>query len=317
MANEVQDFLSSWKQLSLHDKSQLLSSLKQSNLNEAAELKSASKFSDEADGLTSPEGQVYDSVKLSSYYSYLYYYPTMHWSLDRPPETDHYWIGMFREGASNSDYVAYQWLGKVAQGSYYVGKVEHTYGALLEGYYLDQYELRIFRDKTRLMFAKTNEMRGSVIVAPTDVLALSADVALEFEQLETDRMTDSFMQAIESVDEAKVTGSHILKDFHKRWNNFTLMEKQLLCPVLKHSFHDEKKNPALKLFTNRPEPKVLFPDLDKVPQLKCPEADDDTPTEIVLNITLGDSYTYVYPQVEVTETVGTKCAFVGMYHIQR
>ena len=95
MANKVQDFLSSWKKLSLCDKNQLLSALKQSDLNEAVELKSASKFPDKAAGPTSIEDQVYDGVKLYSYYSYLYYYPTMHWSLNRSPETDDYWVGMF------------------------------------------------------------------------------------------------------------------------------------------------------------------------------------------------------------------------------
>ena len=207
-------------------------------------------------------------------------------------------------------------MGKVAQGSYYVGKIKCTHGNLEAGYYLDQYEVRIFRGNTRLRFAETNEMRGSVIVAPTDVLALS-DVALEFKELETDGMKDDFMQAIESVDEAEVIGSQISKqDIYKNWDSFTPMQKQLLYPVLKHSsFPDEKKNPATKLITDRPEPKVLFSDLGQVPQLKYPEA--DTPTKIVLNITLSDSYTYVYPTVKVTETAGTKNAYMGMYYTAR
>ena len=315
MANEVQDFISSWKQFSLNDKNQLLSALKKGNLNEAVELKSASKLSDEAAGLKSLEDQVYDGVKLSSYYNYLYYYPTMYWSLDRTPDTNNYWVGMFREGASNSDYVAWQWV-QAAQGSYYAGEIKRTYGNLDVGYYLDQYELRIFKGDTRLP-AKTNVMRGSIIVAPTDVLT-STEVGLEFKQLETDEAKDSFMQAIESFDEAAVIGSQISKeDFHKKWNSLAPMQKQLLHPVLKHSsFPDEKKNPAPKLITNRPEPKVLFPNLGKVPQLEHSEA--DPPTKIVLNIVLQeDSYIYVYPKVTVTETVGSKCAYMGMYYTQR
>ena len=313
MANEVQDFLSSWKQFGLDDKNQLLSTLTQGDLNEAVGLKSASKLSDEAAG----QDQVYKGVKLSCHSSYLYYYPTMHWSLDRPPEMDKYWVGIFRKDASDSDYLTYQWVGKEAQGSYKVGEIKCTHGNLEMGYYMDEYELRIFRGNTRLNFAKTNEMRGSVVVAPTDPLPIAENEAFEFKQLETDGAKDSFLQAIEAADEAKVIGSLIPKeDFHKKWNNFTPAQKQLLYPVLKHSsFPDEKRKPAPKLSTDWPEPKVLFSDLGKVAKLEHPEA--DAPTEIVLNITLGDSYTYVYPKVEVTETVGSKYAFMGLYHTQR
>ena len=318
MANEVVSFLSSWKQLSHDDKNQLLSALKQSSLNEAVGLKSASKFShDEATDLTSLQDQVYDGVQLSSYNNYLYYYPTMYWSLDQAPDTDNYWVGMFRVGASDSDYVAWQWV-KEAQGSYYVGEIKSTYGNLDAGYHLDQYQLRIFRGDTRLP-AKTNEMRGTIIVAPTDALTLT-DVPAEFKQLETDGPKDSFMQAIELVNKANVIGLQISKeDFHKQWNGFTPMQKQLLHPVLKHSsFPDEKKNPASKLNTDRPEPKVLFPSLGKVPQLEHAVALADTPTKIALNIALQeDSYTYVYPKVTVTQTVGSKSAYMGMYYTQR
>lgn len=320
MANEVQDFLSSWKQLSTYDKDQLLSTLQQSDLNEAVEVKSASKLSHKPAELTSDGNKIYDGVKLSSYYSYLYYYPTMNWTLDRPPETDDYWVGMFREGAPDYDYVAWQWVGEVAHGSYYVGQIVHTHGNLEAGYYMDQYELRIFRGATRLTFAKTNEMRGSVIIAPTDALDLSTDVASEFKLLETDGMKDGFMKAIECLDETEVNESQISKeDFPKKWNSFTPMQKQLLYPVLKHSsFPDEKKNPPPGQFMLIGQSqKFCF--LGKAPQqLKHAEADTSAPTEIVLNITLlQDSYTYVYPRVKVTETVGINYAYMGMYYTQR
>ena len=312
MANEVQDFLSSWKRSSLHDKNQLLSSLKQGDLNEAAGLTSASKLSDKV--VAAGKDQAYQGIKLSCYYSYLYYYPTMHWSLDQPPETDDYWVGIFRKDASDSDYLTYQWVGKAAQGSYSIGEIKRTHGNLEMGYYMDEYELRIFRGNTRLNFAKTNEMRGSVVVAPTDPLPLA-----ENEDFESDTYLakDSYLQAIESLDEANVVGSQISKeDVHAKWSSFTPMQKQLLYPVLKHSsFPDEKRNPAPKLSTDWPEPKVLFSDLGKVAQLEHP--DTDSPSEIVLNITLGDSYSYVYPKLEVTETVGSKYAFMGLYRTQR
>ena len=93
------------------------------------------------------------------------------------------------------------------------------------------------------------------------------------------------------------------------------MQQQLLYPVLKHSsFPDEKRNQSPKLSTDLPEPKVLFSDLGKVAQLEYPEA--DISSEIVLNITLGDSYTYVYPKVEVTETIVSTYAFMGFYRTQ-
>ena len=42
-------------------------------------------------------------------------------------------------------------MGKVAQGSYYVGKIKYVYGDLETGYYLDQYEIRIFRGEYQLL----------------------------------------------------------------------------------------------------------------------------------------------------------------------
>ena len=326
MTNEVQDFLSSWNRFSYYDKNHLLSALKQNDLSEAVELKPAiySNSSSKVTGLTSNnvEDQVYGGVELHSHHCYFYYYPTMHWQLDQPPDTDYYWIGMFRKDASDSDYLRHkwQWLRNAAQGSYYAGRIKHLYyRTLLMGQYSDEYELRIFNGDNRLT-AKTNNVIGSVAINPTNPLPLST--ALEFKQLEADVMKDNFMEAIESVNEDEVIGSQISKeDFHKKWNSFTPMQKQLLYPVLKHSsFPDEIKNPAPKLFTDRPEPKVLFPNLGKVPQLNYLEADsNNASSKIVLNITLGHSYTYVYPEVEVCRsgTVGTKNAYMGVFYTQR
>ena len=313
MANEVQDYLSSWKQLSFDDKNQLLSTLEQGNLNEAVRLKHVSKLPEKAVG----QDQIYQGIKLSCYYSYLYYYPTMHWTLDRTPETGNYWVGLFRKDASDSDYLTYQWVGKAAQGSYRVGEIKRTYGNLEMGYYLDEYELRIFRGITRLNFAKTNKLRGSVVIAPVDRMESATKEAFKFEQIETDQTKDSFLQAIES--KANAIGFQISKeDLFKKWNSFTPMQKQLLYPLLKHSsFPDEKRNPAPKLTTDLPEPKSLFSDPDKAAKFVVEHSKADAPTEIVLNITLGDSYTYVYPKVEVTEAVGTKYAFMGLYRTQR
>ena len=317
MVNEVQDFLSSWKQFSLHDKNQLLSTLKLGDLNEAVKLKSACKLSDKV--VAAGKDQIYQGVTLSCYYCYHYYYPTMHWSLDRLPETDNYWVGLFRKDASDSDYLTYQWVGKEAQGSYSIGEVKHTYSNLEMGFYLDEYELRIFRGNTRLNFAKTNKIRESVVVAPTDPLESANKEAFKFKQIKTDGTKDSFLQAIETTDEAKVTGSQMSKeDFDKKWNSFTPIQKQLLYPLLKHSsFPDEKRNPAPKLSTDLPEPKVLFSDPCKVATCKVEPLEDDAPTEIVLNLTLGDSYTYVYPKVEVMEAVDTKYAFMCLFRPQR
>ena len=315
MANEVQDFLSSWKQFSLDDKNQLLSTLKLGNLNEAVRLKSASNHCDEEAG----QDKIYHGVKLSCYYIYHYCYPTMHWSLDRLPETDDYWVGLFRKGAPDSDYLTYQWVGKEAQGSYSIGEIKHTHSNLEMGFYLDEYELRIFRGITRLNFAKTNKLRGSVVVAPIDPLESANEEAFncKFKQIETDGTKDSFLQAIESDANAIGYFNWTSKEnFEQKWNSFTPMQKQLLYPLLKHSsFPDEKRNPAPKLSTHLPEPKVMFSDPDKVAKLEPLEA--DAPTEIVLNITLADSYTYVYPKLEVTETAGSNYAFMGLYRTQR
>ena len=100
MADRVEVFLASWQQLSNDDKTKSL----------AAFAKQPQVQATKRDSKATTEclSTVYDGVQLYSYYSYLYYYPTMHWSLDKTPETDDYWVGIYKKGAADDQYLTYQ-----------------------------------------------------------------------------------------------------------------------------------------------------------------------------------------------------------------
>jgi len=104
---------------------------------------------------------VYDGIQLYSYYSYLYYYPTMHWSLDKTPETNDYWVGVYKKGAADNEYLTYQWVKKTAQGSYYIGKLNTTAGEASQ-YRSEEFELRIFKGNYQRLDAATNILGASV-----------------------------------------------------------------------------------------------------------------------------------------------------------
>ncbi len=96
MADKVGVFLASWQQLSGDDRKKAIAAFtKQPKVQ--ATLK-------EPKTSTCPS-TVYSGIQLSSYYSYLYYYPTMHWTLDRTPEDDTYWVGFFKTDAKDTDYI--------------------------------------------------------------------------------------------------------------------------------------------------------------------------------------------------------------------
>lgn len=309
MADRVGVFLASWQQLGDSDKTKGLAAFKKQPPVQSTkrELKATNEcFS-----------TVYDGIQLYSYYSYLYYYPTMHWSLDKTPETNDYWVGIYKKGAADNEYLTYQWVKKTTQGSYYIGKLNTTAGEASQ-YRSEEFELRIFKGNYQRLDAATNILRGKIINAPADpcspgALKLVADV--ESKRLEAE--TRDFIHTIETAKTGASSGQLSLGDLHKQWDSFTPHQQQLLFPILEQdSLPDEIKKPAPKAL-DCPEPKVRFLSLGKTDGLKAADDPVAGPNKIVLTITLNYSYTYVYPKLDVQKAVPTKWAWMGMYRTQR
>ena len=312
MADKIGEFLTSWQQLGSDDKAKGLAAFKiQPQVQDTdLELKKTTK-SDEF------SSKVYDGIQLYSYYSYLYYYPTMHWSLDKTPDTDDYWVGIYETGAADDKYLDYQWVRKAAQSSYYIGKLSTTVGPGLQSTNRSEdYELRIFKGDYQRLDAVTNVLRGRILTAPSDPFSPDAyQVLSSIESKQLDGETRDFIRAIETPSVSP--GELHLEPLKKVWNSFAPFQQQLLLPILEQdSLPDEIKKPSPKAL-DYPEPKICFPQLGKTKGLK--EADDPAkgPSEIVLTITLNQSYTYIYPVVDVKQVVPTKYAWMGMYYTQR
>lgn len=308
MADKVGLFLSSWQQLGIDDRKKGLSAFIKQPQAQAATLK-------ETKAITACPSTVYSGVQLSSYYSSFYYYPTMHWSLDRTPDDDTYWVGIFKGDAKNTDYIAYQYIKKTAQGSYYVGKLSTTTGVTVASLHLDEFELRIFKGQQRLQ-AETNKLRGVIDVSPTDSFASNAsDLLVELDSKQPDAETLDFICAIEDSRNGAFDGVPSLIDVHEVWNSFTSHQQQLLFPILEQgSLPDEITKPGPQ-HLDWPEPKIRFAGLGESFLETADES--NTPDKIVLTITLNESYTYAYPQVYVKQEIPRPNAWMGMYYTQR
>ena len=319
MVDKVEPFIKCWRQLNPQDKQKVFHAVQTNEENEA---KSSGKINPMAESLLDSEismtevlnatNTVYEKINIISYYSYLYYYPTMLWSLDKTPETDDYWVGIYLEGAANIDYLAYQWVYKTAQGSYYIGKLKNTAGA--DGAIREEnYELRIFKGATQRLDAVSNVLRGHVSYAPTDVEYIDFDKSTNDLTINTE--LKEFINALESEASNKTFKgiNSSTSNFKELWDNFNPSEKQLILPLLENEcLPDEIRCPALT-YDNRPEPKILFPDLGKAEPLSEAMDSVSEPTEIVLSISLNKSSTIVYPVLYTIKTLPSKKSYAGVF----
>ena len=288
------------------------------NLCQGPASKTTDSCNDEPTAATACPSTVYKGVHLTPYYSYLYYYPTMRWNLNKTPDSENYWVGIFKKGASDGDYITYQYLKKTAQGSYKVGLLATTFGMSGSKCY-EEYELRIFDGQQRLK-AETNKLRGVINAAPTDPFASDASSLLVDQSKQLDAETASFIRAIEEWKEdasGDIAGGS-LENINTQWGGFTSHQQQLLFPVLEQaSLPDEITKPGPKEL-DHPEPKISFPGLgDSKFTVAAEPTDPKAPDQIVLNITLDKSYTYLYPLVNVQKEVPYNNAWMGMYYPKR
>ena len=320
MADQVGAFLSSWKHLIDDDKQKSLATLaEQRQIWATREGEPKVSVKNQSESATAENlRKVYGDIQLYSYYSYLYYYPTMHWTLDKTPDTDDYWVGIYKKGAPDTQYITYQWLKKAAQGSYKIGKLNTTAGEESRDR-TEDFELRIFKGSYQRLDAETNVLRGTIINAPTDPSSAGAtQLVASIQSKQLDPEIRDFVRAIETAAELETTGeSSSVEDVRAQWNSFTHLQQQLLFPILEQdSLPDEIKKPAAKAL-DCPEPKVRFATLGKTEPLKTADDPVAAPNKIVLTITLDYGYTYIYPVVDVQQVVPTKWAWMGMYYTER
>ena len=260
--------------------------------------------------------KVYENVHLFSSSSYLYYYPTMNWSMDKTPDSDDYWIGIYERGAPDDKYIAHHWIGMVAKGSFRVGKLETTAGKLGTNR-TEVFELRMFNGSQRCVQAKTNNLVGAVLctaVNPYSGKSLKTEEELCAKEVSE---TDSYMQ--QAFDESSEETKEAAEDqsdgrfMDKVKNMFSFHEKGKLMHRLEQEFlSDEitKKDDSV----DRREPKDEYGDLGKSATLsKQPPTTGDTPAEIVLEISLNYSNIYVYPMLHTMAATEQKKAWFGVY----
>lgn len=319
-SNDALGFLCSWQQLTARDKAEGLNFFAAKLEGKAPQRTSAVSEKHAQASLTT----TYGGVQLYSYYSYLYYYPTMSWDLDRTPETDDYWVGIYRKGAQDNNYITYQWLKKTAQSSYKIGKLSTTTG-IKSRERSEEFELRLFKGHMQRVDAVTNILRGTITDAPTDPDMTSQTFIAEGKELDLDPGISDIIAAVEKFESrgilvGEADPSSSMQDLRKQWDTFTPLQKQLLLPVLEQdALPDRIKKPGPKAL-DRPEPKLCFPNLGnvKAPQLRLAEdPNDEAPEKIVLTLTLNECWTYIYPVVDVVQGVPAKNAWMGMYYSQR
>ena len=264
---------------------------------------------------------VYEKVHLFPNSSYLYYYPTMHWSMDKTPDSEDYWIGIYERGAPDDKYIAHHWIGKVAKGSYRVGKLETTAGKVGTNR-TDVFELRMFNGSHRCFQAKTNNLVGSVLC--TAVIPYSGKSLKTEEELHAKEVTEATSYVQQAFDESEAT-----KDATEDQSDSGFMDK------LKNAFSSLEKGKLLHRFEqeflsdditekddsiDRSEPKNEFADLGKSASSKQPLSSStpaDAPSEIVLEISLNYSNIYVYPMLCTTAAVKQQKSWFGVYKANR
>ena len=260
--------------------------------------------------------KIYENVHLLPSSSYLYYYPTMHWSMDKTPDSEDYWIGIYEKGAPDDKYIAHHWIGMVAKGSFRVGKLETTAGKMGTNR-TEVFELRMFNGSQRCVQAKTNNLVGAVLC--TAVNPYSGKSLKTEEELCTKKVseTDSYIQQVfdESSEEIQVAAEDQSDGgfMDKVKNFFSFHEKGKLMHRLEQEFlSDEitKKDDSV----DQREPKDEYGDLGKsATSSKHPPTTADTPAEIVLEISLNYSSIYVYSMLHTTTATEQKKAWFGMY----
>ena len=320
VAEKIQTLISGWRQLNHKDRLEFFESLNEAMNWQESE---ADEATNDFETARTYSTKVYDNIELYSYYSYLYYYPTIHWHLDKTPDTNDYWVGIYRTGDNDKNYLAYQWIRKTAKGSYKVGKLSTIAGMKSRNRFED-FELRIFKGDYKRVDAVTNKLHGVVHSPAVEAFENKESSAKTAEEAEYTPTLEPKLQAFLLSLEAEVESSNTNKkpfesvqysqeDLNRLWFYFDWQEQQLLLPILEQdSLPDHIKKPGLQL-DGQLEPKFLYPHLGNKPTLTQAISARE-PSKITLTITLDYSYTYVYPVVNTKTTLSGRWAWLGLYY---
>ncbi|XP_019850228.1 PREDICTED: uncharacterized protein LOC109580989 [Amphimedon queenslandica] len=252
--------------------------------------------------------KIYQSLDLYSYYSYLYYYPTIHWSLCNTPDTKDYWVGIYKVGASDRQYLTHKWIGMNAQGSYYIGQLlnESNTGEKSKIRF-EEFELRLFKGGYKRVSAISNKLYGVVRSSP---FTKASDQSRN--EHEIDPKIKSFIPSLEKALDSNAKSTLTKENLQNLWFQFSEQERDLLYPILEQDclpIHIRK--PEYTDDEEWPEPLKAYPDLPK----SVPTAAEDK-SSVCSNklwISLRHSYTYVYPVLDTKKTLSGKYAWLGVY----
>ena len=300
MFEGLKEFLASWLSLSSEDKKEEIASKQQPTVEAPAKTST-----------TKCPSIVYNGIRLSADIIYFYSYPTIHWTLEKVPEDDTYWIGLYKVGAKDTDYEVHQYLQGIAQGSYYAGEIKSE-ATLVSHQFSQDYELRIFKGDQRL-HAKTNILHKYFNISPTNPFADNAlEILDDIKAKKPDQDTHDLVNAITEVNKVDVSqGQSCPDDSHKQWGNLTQKQQHLCLPILEQSsLPDEVRNPEPKKH-NLADPIARFPNLGKS------EPHTGNLNRIVLTITLNKSSFSFLPEVVVKEGIEKSNPWIGMKRIQR
>ena len=290
-SEKIQTLISGWRQLNVQDRLEFFESLNEAMNSQESE---ADDVTDDFETARTYSTKVYDNIELYSYYSYLYYYPTMHWHPDKTPDTNNYWVGIYREGDSDKNYLTYQWIRKSARGSYKVGKLS-TIAGMKSRKQIEKIELRIFKGGYKRVDAVTNKLHG--VVHSLAVEAFENDESAAKTAEEADYMPplepklQAFLLSLKTAVETSNTNKksfesvqYSQEDPNRLWSQFDWQEQQLLPILEQDSLPDHIKKPGQQL-DDQPEPIVLYPDLGNKPTLTQALSAIE-PSKITLTITL-------------------------------
>ena len=314
MAEKSEDvFLDDWKQLDDIGKDQLLRKVEDDPIFQPLPLRLKNKLSQakqkiaaDIDSIQAKARDIYNNIQLRPHSSSLKYYPTIQWSLDKTPDTDDYWVGLYDKDEKNDKkYLAKRRIHKIAQGSYKVGKLKTT-EFKLGGIRFEEYEARIFRRDYQRLDAQSNVLRGIVNHLPTNPFTPGTEKLLSGQKRgQSDKELESFPVRIQGDTTTHHFGSP--DDALKTWSGFSPNEKCSLFPNLEQ---DTLSDDIEREDDDEPD----FPGDD---QNKLGYVDDysEAPSHIVLTITLDRSSAYVYPEVNVENEIPIEKAWLGVYSI--
>ena len=270
-----------------------------------------------------PHANVFEDVHLFTSSSYLYYYPTIRWSMDRTPDTDHYWIGVYEKGAPDDQYLAYHWISTVAKGSYKIGKLKTTAGKVATNR-TDVFELRMFNGSKRCPEARTNQLIGAVLSTAVNPYSRRSQVTEE--QIDSKGIVESSsLITAESIDGAATLEEKSESRGDSWMEKLTFgflsdLEKGKLLHLLEQEFLSNKITDKDDEIVKRREPNREFSDLGKQQWSKSNNHSTDdanAPSKIVLEISLDHTEMYVYPSLHTSAALHLNKAWFGVYKAKR